>query len=312
MASLALSEDFHLHTAMSKNSDAIYKELTGFHMDSQVSDGKSVMVHRSLASRDAAARKIQKIWRRHRMSRTYKWMRYMLFRTERMLTRQVLKRLSPNEGALLADPALKTKVRFRLGGAKFPPKIMYKIYTTGLSVHYFNGHDGIGVGTQAAEDSFSVMGSRCYQEKIVFQDLQQDSYKVSKPYEVTDKMEYIQYMNTIDKKPAHLGGRNNDWRELKLTQSLIQGVIMDDRRQRAATRQNTAGNALEHAMELVDKYSKLTVRHVAAKKTAKPEPARLSVAQDGHVNLDDDFGMLFDWATHLDEEDLGDFAIRLD
>ena len=24
-------------------------------------------------------------------------------------------------------------------------------------------------------------------------------------------------MNTLDKKPAHLGGRSNDWRELKVT-----------------------------------------------------------------------------------------------
>ncbi len=137
-----------------------------------------------------------------------------------MLTKEVLKRLAPQEGALLSDPAIKAKVRFRLGGQKFPPKILYKIYTTGLNVHYFNGHDAIAAGSKAAEDSFSVMGSRCYQEKIVFQDFHPDPYKISKAYEVTDKMEYIQFMNTLDKKPAHLGGRSNDWRELKLTRTI--------------------------------------------------------------------------------------------
>ena len=83
-------------------------------------------------------------------------------------------------------------VSFRLGGETFPPKILFKIYTSGMNVHYFNGQDNINAGSKAAEDAFSVMGSRCFQEKILFADLQKDAYKVSKAYEVTDKMEFIQ------------------------------------------------------------------------------------------------------------------------
>lgn len=133
-----------------------------------------------------------------------------------MLTKQVLKRLNPNEGNLLADPAMKTKIRFRLGGIVFPPKIMYKIYTTGFSTQYFNGHEAIGAGTKAAEDSFIVMGSRSFREKILLPDLQQPSSAIEKLYEVTDKLEFIQYMTSLDKRPAHQGGRNNHWRELKI------------------------------------------------------------------------------------------------
>lgn len=84
------------------------------------------------------------------------------------------------------------KNELRLGGETFPPKILFKIYTSGMNVHYFNGQDTINPGSKAAEDSFSVMGSRCFHEKIILADLQRDPYKVSKAYEVTDKLEFIQ------------------------------------------------------------------------------------------------------------------------
>jgi hypothetical protein len=137
-----------------------------------------------------------------------------------MMTREVLRRLAPNEGCLLSDPAIKVKVRFRLGGFSFPPKIMFKIYTEGFSTHYYSGHDTITPGTRAAEDAFTVMGSRCFHEKILFPDLEQPVHAIEKAYEVTDHLEYIQYRTTIDHKPAHLGGRNNNWRELKMARIL--------------------------------------------------------------------------------------------
>jgi len=40
----------------------------------------------------------------------------------------MLRSINPREAALL-DAAAGTHVRFRLGGAAFPPVIMYKIYT---------------------------------------------------------------------------------------------------------------------------------------------------------------------------------------
>jgi hypothetical protein len=73
---------------------------------------------------------------------------------------------------------------------------------------------------QAAEDSFSVMGARCFNEKILLNEIQLNTYKINKRYEITDKMEYLQFMNTLDKKPPHMGGRNNDWRELQTSSNL--------------------------------------------------------------------------------------------
>lgn len=72
-----------------------------------------------------------------------------------MLTREVLKRLAPNEGVLLSDPALKAKVRFRLGGVNFPPMIMYKVFTGGFSTHYLNGHDAICAGSKVCRPSIT-------------------------------------------------------------------------------------------------------------------------------------------------------------
>ena len=104
--------------------------------------------------RESAVKMIQRAWSQFKMKRTFKWLRHNLFRTvitfkkERMLTREVLRRLAPNEGHLLSDPVLKTKIRFRLGGANFPPSIMYKVYTGGVKSHFFNGHDIIHAGSQ--------------------------------------------------------------------------------------------------------------------------------------------------------------------
>ena len=61
-----------------------------------------------------------------------------------------------------------------------------------MNVHYFSGQDTIHAGSKAAEDSFGVMGSRCFHEKILLADLQKENYKVARSYEVTDKMEFIQ------------------------------------------------------------------------------------------------------------------------
>jgi hypothetical protein len=37
---------------------------------------------------------------------------------------------------------------------------------------------------------------------------------ISEYYEVTNRKEYVQYLNCLDEKPSNLGGRNNTWREI--------------------------------------------------------------------------------------------------
>eukprot|EP00842_Homolaphlyctis_polyrhiza_P004376 jgi/Hompol1/493/HPOL_003919-RA len=187
----------------------------------------------------AAANAIKRCWRGFHQRKVFKQLKYNIFHAvvrlmrteqERTMTAEVLKRLSPNEAKLLSDSVIQTRVRFRFGGSAFPPKIMYKIYTKGMGVHYISGYKMIQPGSKAAEDSCAVMGNRAFQERIFFDEQQYLAFKISQPFEVTDRMEFIQYMNSLDCKAPHLGGRNNGWRELIIGQLAHQTVLYDMRR----------------------------------------------------------------------------------
>jgi hypothetical protein len=122
-----------------------------------------------------------------------------------------------------------------LGGSKFPPQILYKVFTKGTNVHYFSGDLIIQPGSkvyisyiQAAEDSYSLMGHRLYHQRVYMDDLKHDFFKIAKPFEIKDRVglckltnEYIQYINSLDLKPIHIGGRNNSWREITGTGNLM-------------------------------------------------------------------------------------------
>ncbi|KAI8898906.1 hypothetical protein BC833DRAFT_587997 [Globomyces pollinis-pini] len=286
--------------------DDVYQELTGFTDRTETHTPFSfparepvLLTPKQLTPKEIAAIRIQKFYKRVLMKRTFRWLKHNLFRCERMLTREVLKRLSPTEGRLLKDPAYHVKVRFRLGGSVFPPAIYYKIYTTGFTVHYFNGHDIIHPGSQASEDAIEIMGSKLYQEKIVMEELHQNENTISKIYEVTDKMEYIQYLNTLDKKAPHLGGRNNDWRELKITQFGDQSVVFDAR---------NPGDTLSKLLKRPKYPHEIAI---AKKKEAVVEKQRNFSVHLIETHLDDDFRDLFDWSSNLDNNHLNDYEVTI-
>jgi hypothetical protein len=220
-----------------------------------------------------------------------------------MMTKEMLKRISPNEAMLLSDPTSKTKIRYRFGGTSFPPRIMYKIYTLGAQAQYFSSYNIIFPGSQASEDSFNIMGSREYTQKIVLPDLQQKSTKIEKHYEVTDKLEYIQYVTSLDRKPPHLGGRNNDWRELKLSTFKDENVIYGDTKNYSWKRRNF--RAIDKAHHIMDKYKDVNTKKYGGNRKKTQMEGVIPVA----TSIDDDFGMLLDWVDHLDEENLTDYDV---
>ena len=65
------------------------------------------------------------------------------------------------------------------------------------------------------------MGARIYQQNVSMDHFQQHVFKIEQPYEVTDKMECVQYLNSLDYKPPQLGGRSNTWRELTISRKFI-------------------------------------------------------------------------------------------
>ncbi|XP_002708531.1 protein MFI [Oryctolagus cuniculus] len=77
---------------------------------------------------DKAARVIQKAWKRFLNIAVFEHFKSLINLRRQGEPRQVVKYINPKEAELL-DAAAGIHVRFRLGGAKFPPDIYYKIFT---------------------------------------------------------------------------------------------------------------------------------------------------------------------------------------
>ncbi|KAI8825617.1 uncharacterized protein EV422DRAFT_133570 [Fimicolochytrium jonesii] len=76
---------------------------------------------------DAAARKIQMLWRSYYNRKIYKIYGDMIKFRLRGDPKRLLKFINPQEAALI-DASMGAHVRFRLGGKSFPPTIFYKVY----------------------------------------------------------------------------------------------------------------------------------------------------------------------------------------
>lgn len=78
---------------------------------------------------DAAARRISRAWRRYLLRRAFLVARDRIARAERRDPVAVIRAVNPAE-SVLADAAAGVLVRFRLGGAEFPPTVYYRIHTS--------------------------------------------------------------------------------------------------------------------------------------------------------------------------------------
>ena len=75
-----------------------------------------------------AASKVQRSWRAHASRQIFAYLRGMIeFRETAGDASQLLRCINPREAQLMADASLSSHVRFRLGGASFPPSIYYKV-----------------------------------------------------------------------------------------------------------------------------------------------------------------------------------------
>ncbi|ORX43383.1 hypothetical protein BCR36DRAFT_336001 [Piromyces finnis] len=157
---------------------------------------------------------IVKAWKRYLDRKTFKILKNSLYEIRKLCTDEILRKLNPRESVLFNDPLSQGKVRFRFGGETFPPYIYYKIYSNGQNIHYFSGYRILNSFSDAYHDAYKLMGNRNFEKVINKDNVWNNSCDISDPSDVTNKKEYIQYMNSMDKKPIYLGGRNNGWREL--------------------------------------------------------------------------------------------------
>jgi len=157
---------------------------------------------------------IVRAWKRYLDRKTFQILKNSLNEIKKLCTNEILRKLNPRESVLFDDPLSRGKIRFRFGGETFPPYIYYKIYSSGQNIHYFSGYRILNSFSDAYHDAYKLMGNRNFEKVINKDNVWNNSCDIADPSDVTSKKEYIQYMNSLDKKPIYLGGRNNGWREL--------------------------------------------------------------------------------------------------
>lgn len=92
--------------------------------------GGAVIDAAVLARRYRAQRTICRVWRRYSHIRVFTYFKQLIGFKNHGHPVALLRCVSPQEAALVADPSSGMFVRFRLAGEKFPPLIVYKLFTS--------------------------------------------------------------------------------------------------------------------------------------------------------------------------------------
>ena len=166
--------------------------------------------------RQTAVRTIEKWWRRVRDRRIFKIFKQAVCAAENSLTRDLIRKLSPSEAALLQDPAVRARVKLRLGGESFPPIILYKIFFSKDVIHvqYMSGKTMIRPSTEAAEDASRQMSNRAMFDQMITDACYHPKRDVQDEIDVVTVKDYMQYRSVVDESPAYIGGKGNSWRTL--------------------------------------------------------------------------------------------------
>lgn len=266
---------------------------------------------------------IASAWTRYKQRKTFESMKNLLFLAESGLTIDMLRRLCPKELELVKDPFLRGRIRLRFGGTSFPPKLFFKIYTKGINVHYFNGRQLIVPGSQAARDSWNMMGTRQFTQQIILNQRVLEKMPVIDPVDVTSKQEYTQYMSMLDNIPINIGGRNNGWRELDLSEfpphrlfydltsikrSLVRKTIESLFKESSKNTKKSESLDVKSEKPRLSAHSQSSIKKIRLRKMqaifgyGKSGEVKEGEAAEAVEEDIDDFDSLFEWATDLNEE----------
>ncbi|XP_005092727.1 putative uncharacterized protein CXorf58 [Aplysia californica] len=165
-----------------------------------------------------AALMIEKAWIGYRDKQMFRLLKHSVCAAENSLSYEILRKVSPKEAEFLSDKSQQVRVRFRFGGAEFPPMIFFKIFinSNGQKVKYMSGRKTIKPATEAAEDSLRQMGNRIFYDQILQDTIRQRQCPVTDEIDVTTLKDYMQYLSNLDESPAYQGGKENYWRKLTL------------------------------------------------------------------------------------------------
>lgn len=174
------------------------------------------------------ASRIENAWISYRNRQMFKLLKHSVCVAENSLSFDILKKVCPKEASFFKDKSVSLKVRLRFGGYEFPPKIFFKIYLSNkLNVKYVSGKKVIKAGSEAARDACDLMGRRNFYDLIIKDLLHERSHGVSDEVDVTTLKDYMQYTSLLDEMPAHMGGKENCWRQLTLENLSRQTLFYD-------------------------------------------------------------------------------------
>ncbi|XP_067848398.1 uncharacterized protein CXorf58 homolog [Heptranchias perlo] len=178
---------------------------------------------------DFAARIIQTSWHSYRNKQLFRLLKHTICAAEHCLTADILRKLQPSDAELLKDTSMAYKVRFRFAGEEFPPILVFKIYqhTGNYKNQYISGKRIIKPATEAAAASCRIMGHRKFYDLIIQDNLQYQRTKIADEVDIVTVKDYMQYISNLDETPAYLGGRDNYWRMLTLTNLPRTTIIYD-------------------------------------------------------------------------------------
>ncbi|CAF0783582.1 unnamed protein product [Brachionus calyciflorus] len=168
-----------------------------------------------------AVRTIERAWLSYRDKQMFRLLKHAVCAAEHSLSKEILRKVAPQESHLLNDPIFQVKIKFRFAGAEFPPFIVFKIFSQtrdGKTAKYLTGKEMIKANSTAAVEACNQMGNRQYYNLVIFDRLQQQTKgKVSDQESIVCLKDYMQYASVLDDMPAYVGGRSNNWRRLNLS-----------------------------------------------------------------------------------------------
>jgi hypothetical protein len=120
------------------------------------------------------------------------------------------------------------------------------------------------------------MGPRTYYENVIMQEYHRELFDIYEDYEVGNEIEVVRYLNSLDQRPANLGGRNNNWRELTVSPYSTQSIQYD----------------------------------LLSKKTRIPQKKKVLKRKEDKdlLEIEDEFGLLYEWTNNLSLDHLVDYT----
>jgi hypothetical protein len=151
-------------------------------------------------------------------------------------------------------------------------------------------------------DSCDLMGGRVFYENLMANDYQQRIFNIYEPYDIGTKLEFVKYLNSMDDRPANLGGRNNGWRVLEIGAFSTQSVLMN----RSKRRKESLSKAKNYKMSRNER-SRFQSKPIP--KSESPKKKSKSPSRKNELDFEDDIGMLFEWTSQLSVDNLLDYTL---